>query len=238
MYEERFYRKNISSKFKLEVSCRESDLLISTDKEVSYEIAHEILSGYYSQIEEYIKKNPGFKNSLSPIAFDDSAPLIVKRMIESSQITKIGPFASVAGAIASCVGKALLDFCEEVVVENGGDIFLKINTPKLLGVYLGEEFRPKHLTLKLKEKDYAFGVASSSSVIGQSLNFGKANLLTVVCQDAILADGFATALSNRIKSSQDAEVLIQEVKELNLVEGMLIAVDNKIYLWGDLEIDG
>ena len=238
MYKERFYRKNISSKFKLEVSYRESDLLILTDKKVSYEIAQEILSGYYSQIEEYAKKNPDFKNSLSPVAFDEFAPLIVKRMIESSQITKTGPFASVAGAIAFYVGKALLDFCEEVVVENGGDIFLKINTPKLLGVYLGEGFNPKHLTLKLKEKEYAFGVASSSSVIGHSLNFGKSDLLTVVCQDAILADGFATALSNKIKSSQDAEVLIQEIKKLNLVEGILIAIDNKIYLWGNLEIDG
>jgi len=237
MYEERFYRKNISSKFKLEISHRESDLLISTDKEVSSEIAQEILLGYYSQIEEYIKRNPDFKNSLSPVAFDDSVPPIVKRMVESSQITKIGPFASVAGAIALYVGEAILEFCEEVVVENGGDIFLKINAPKLLGVYLGDGFSPKHLTLKLKNKDHAFGIASSSSVIGPSLNFGKANLLTVVCQDAILADGFATALSNKIKNSQDAEALIQEVKKLNLVEGILIAIDSKIYLWGDLEID-
>jgi len=238
MYEERFYRENISSKFKLEVSYRESDILVSTDREVSLEVVQSLLSRYYSQIEAYIEKKPDFKKSLSPISFDNSAPPIVKKMIESSQITKIGPFASVAGAIASYVGEELLNFCEEVVVENGGDVFLKIKTPKFLGVYLGEEFSPKNLTLKIKNKDHSFGIASSSSVIGHSLNFGKANLLTIICRDTILADGLATALSNRIKNPQDAKALIQDAKKLDAVEAMLIAIENKIYLWGDLEIAG
>ena len=121
MYEERFYRDSIFSKFRLEISFKESDLLISSDKEIDKELAKSILVKYYNQIESYAKENPQFFNSLSPIPHDLEAPSVIRKMIESSHLTGIGPFSSVAGAVAFYLGQELLKFADELIIENGGD---------------------------------------------------------------------------------------------------------------------
>jgi len=236
MYEERFYRNKILSKFKVEVSFQESDLLICSDKEIAKEKAQGILVKYYKQIEEYITGNPLFLRSLSPLEIDQAAPPIINEMLEASKVTGIGPFSSVAGAVAQYVGGELLGDCQELIVENGGDIFLKINQDKIIGVYLGQEFKINELNLKIKKRSQAFGVASSSSTLGHSLNFGKADLVSVVAKNIIIADGFATAISNRIKKIEDVDKVLAEAKQNLAIEGLLVAFGEKIFLWGDLEI--
>jgi len=236
MYEERFYRNQIISKFKIEISYKESDLLICSDKKIAKEKAQSILVKYYDKIEKYITKNPRFLTSLSPLENDWSAPLIIEEMLKSSKNTRVGPFSAVAGAIAKYVGEELLDYSPELIIENGGDIFLKINQDKIIGVYLGEKFKINNLNLKIKKRSQAFGIASSSSALGHSLNFGKADLVSVVAKDAIVADGFATAISNRIKKIKDIDKILIEVKDSLPIEGLLVAFDKKIFLWGDLEL--
>ena len=236
MYEERLYRNKILSKFKIEVSFKESDLLICSDKEIVKEKVQGVLIKYYEQVEKYIMENPLFLTSLSPLKIDQVAPAIIKEMLEASQATGIGPFASVAGAVAQYVGEELLDYCQEIIVENGGDIFLKINQDKIIGVYLGQEFKVNNLNLKIKKRGQAFGVASSSSSLGHSLNFGKADLVSVVAKNVIIADGFATAISNRIKKIEDVDKILVEVKNKLPIEGLLVAFGGKIFLWGDLEV--
>ncbi len=236
MYEERFYRDQILSKFKIEVSFKESDLLICSDKEIAKEKAQGILVKCYEQIEEYITGNPLFLTSLSPLEIDQTAPPIIKEMLESSKVTGIGPFSAVAGAVAQYVGGELLNYCQELIVENGGDIFLKINEDKIIRVYLGQEFKINNLNLKIKKRSRAFGLASSSSSLGHSLNFGKADLVSVVAKNIIIADGFATAISNRIKKVKDVDKILAEAKDKLPIEGLLVAFGEKIFLWGDLEI--
>ena len=245
MYEERFYRSLSRSQYTLEISHKESDLFISTDKAIDKDIAYDVLRKYYGQIEDYIKKTPLFFTSLSPLEIDNDASPIVQEMLECSQETRIGPFASVAGAIALYVGRELLQYTDEVIVENGGDIFLKINEDKKIGVYLGERFaaassilNENPIALKVKKRDNSFGMASSSAYIGHSLNFGMADLVTVIATDAIIAEGFATALSNRIKKEADVNEVLNIAKNIPLIEGLLIAYEGKIFLWGELQIDG
>jgi len=236
MYEERFYRNQVLSKFKLEVSFRESDLLICTDKEIDKDLARDILIKYYGEVDGYTKRNPLFLTSLSPLEQDNTAPPIVKEMIENSRLAGIGPFSSVAGAIAQYVGTELLGFSSEIIVENGGDLFLKIKEDKSLGVYLGERLGVRNISLKLKKRDYAFGIASSSSVIGHSLNLGRADLVTVVAKNSIAADGFATALSNKIKKRQDVDEVLEEARNTPPIEGLLIAFEGNIFLQGNIEL--
>jgi len=240
MYEERFYRDFVKSKFSLEVSYKESDLFISSDKELDKEFVYNVLRRYYIEIEDYIRKNPVFLTSLSFLSFDENAPQIVKDMLVVSKETNIGPFSSVAGAIAKYVGRDLLNYTDELIIENGGDIFLKINEDKKVGVYLGERFsyqlKDNFLILKIKKRDQPFGIASSSAYIGESLNFGKADLLTVIAKDSIIADGFATALSNLIKEKKDIEKVVSIAKKNSNIYALIIAFESKIYLWGEIEI--
>jgi ApbE superfamily uncharacterized protein (UPF0280 family) len=114
--------------------------------------------------------------------------------------------------------------------------FLKINQDKALKAYLGENFKIDSINLKVKANPQAFGIASSSAKIGHSLNFGQADLVTVMASDAIIADGFATALSNRIKTKVDVDKILEEVKNISQISGLVIAFDNNIFLWGDLEL--
>lgn len=246
MYQERFYRNQVVSRFRLEVSYQQSDLLISTDKKIEAHLVRESLKKYYQQIEDYTKNNPAFLTALSPLADDLSAPPIVRDMLACAKQTGIGPFAAVAGAVAFYVGSELLDRAGEVVIENGGDIFLKINEDKKLGVYWGEYFfagcasasgkEINGLTLNIRKRNTPFGIASSSASFGHSLNFGRADLVTVIAQNAILADGFATALSNRIKKEEDIPGVLNTAQTRPQIDGILIAFQGKLFIWGVIEL--
>ncbi|MBU1121093.1 MAG: UPF0280 family protein [Candidatus Omnitrophota bacterium] len=243
MYEERVYRNHILSKFREEVSYKESDLLISADKQLDNRVSRNILTKYYNEIEDYIKDNSSFFTALSPVSAKETAPDIIKNMAACARVTGIGPFSAVAGAIAFYVGSELLQFGSELIIENGGDIFLKINEDKRIGVYLGEGFYSskdpavEEISLIIKKREDAFGIASSSSSIGHSLNFGKAQLVTVIARNSIIADGFATALSNRIKKETDVSAVLEIAKDNSLIDAIVIAFEGKLYLWGDIELE-
>ncbi len=237
MYQERFYRKYSENKFKIEVSHKESDLFISSDERLDKKLCEDVLKKHYQVIEEYVKQNPQFATSLSPLAFDDGVPAVIQDMLATCSLTGIGPFASVAGAVAGYVGKELLGYAKEVMVENGGDLFLKINEDKRIGVYLGDNFSLQNITLKVSRRDQTFGIASSSATIGPSLNFGKADLLTVIAKDAIIADGFATALSNKIQDEESVNGILDFAKSSQLISGLLVFFQGKLFLWGDIEIE-
>ncbi len=222
--------------YAIEVAYRESDLYIVSDVQLDKDFVRDKLVDYYTIVEDYIKVNPKFKTSLSPLPDDSSAHPVIRDMLEAAQIAGVGPFSAVAGAIATYVGRDLLAYCSEVMVENGGDIFLKINEDKKIGFYLGKEFKQDFITVKIKRRSEEFGLCSSSAHIGPSLNFGMADLVSVVASSAPVADAFATSYSNRIKEESDIIEIIAEVKHNSLITGILIAFKDKLYIWGELEI--
>ncbi|MCM8774411.1 MAG: UPF0280 family protein [Candidatus Omnitrophica bacterium] len=237
MYEERFYRYYYSKKeYNLDISYKESDLYIVSDKPLEENITLKILVKYYNQIKEYIKKNPYFLTSLSPLPVDEQASPIIKDMLLAGKIAGVGPFASVAGAMSFYVGKELLNFCNQIIIENGGDVFLKIDTDRNIGVYLGDNFNPKNLTIKVSKRHTPFGICSSSAKIGHSLNFGCVDLLTVISKDVIVADALATAYSNEIKREKDVKKILNQARQNPYVDGIIVAISGKLFLWGDIEL--
>ncbi|MCK5516874.1 MAG: UPF0280 family protein, partial [Desulfobulbaceae bacterium] len=106
------------------VKVKDTDLHILADRDVTL-WAQDLALQYRLQVETYIIKNPEFASSLVPLIRDDHAPPLIREMFDGCRLAGVGPMAAVAGVIAEYVGRALIKKgCLEVMVENGGDIFL------------------------------------------------------------------------------------------------------------------
>src|SRR5512139_2688293 len=137
-YETRFYRDWSKDKdlISFTVTVKESDLYVRATRNLSRK-ALRVLLKHRASLEEYIERQPEFLTSLEPLAIGPDAPQIVRTMGEAAVKAGVGPMAAVAGAIAEHVGKELLPFSREVIVENGGDIFLKTQKTRSIGIYAG-----------------------------------------------------------------------------------------------------
>ncbi|MBP7342321.1 MAG: UPF0280 family protein, partial [Syntrophaceae bacterium] len=137
--EERLYRSLINKDYLISyrLKIKESDLLISSDSDLSVP-AEKSLIQHRQFLETYINAHPEFATSLLPLSDDNLAPPIVREMIRRTKICGVGPMASVAGAVAEFVGRDLLAKTENLIVENGGDIFLSSRRKSTIAVYAGE----------------------------------------------------------------------------------------------------
>ncbi len=126
-------------------------------------------------------------------------------MIKAAEAAGVGPMASVAGVLAEYLGRALdTQFCfDEIIVENGGDFWIKIESPLSVGIYAGLSSMSGTIAVVLNAEDSPLGLACSSGTVGPSLSYGKADAALVVAKDAAAADSWATALGNRVKSTYD-----------------------------------
>jgi len=128
----------------------------------------------------------------------DDLPHVVKLMIHSSrEVSKISgemltPMASVAGSISETMLDFLNKKSDEIIVNNYGDIAMKIRGAKI-GLRDGKgEF---YGTLILDEGKYGI---CTSGFGGRSLTRGIADGVTCICDSASLADACATAIANSV----------------------------------------
>jgi len=235
MYQKRLYRDLIKPKdlTTFEVAIKETDLFISANKELKEEASNAILK-YRNQIEDYIRETPLFQRSLKPFPVDEKAPEIIRTMQEASLKAGVGSFASVAGAMAEFVGRDLLKYSKEVIVENGGDIFLKTRKKRRIGIFTGKSKFSNRLALEISPDETPLGVCTSSGIIGHSLSLGKADAVVVVSQSCSLADASATAIGNLIKKKEDIPRGIERAKEIEGLKGVVVIKDDKLGIWGNL----
>lgn len=190
------------------------------------------------EIEQYIKINPDFFHSLVPLRIAADSPLIVRKMLVAARAAGVGPMATVAGAIAAFVGNNLLESgCREVIVENGGDLFVHRVKGCTVAVYAGESPLSGRVGIRLRPEQMSCGVCTSSASIGHSKSFGHADAAVVVAKSAVLADGLATRLGNEFKDKPGGiEKALQVVKNVRGVIGAVLIVSDKMGAWGDLQL--
>jgi len=191
---------------------------------------------YRDKLEGYIEQHPNFLTSLEPFPVDENAPYIVKAMAEAAARVGVGPMASVAGAIAEFVGNELLAFSPEVIVENGGDIYLKSLEKRIVGIYAGKSSLSGKIGLEINGEDTPLGICTSSGTVGHSLSCGKADAVIVLAKSATLADAAATAIGNLIKQSADIPNGIDFAKGIEGLRGLLIIKDDNMGVWGEVKI--
>jgi ApbE superfamily uncharacterized protein (UPF0280 family) len=134
------------------------------------------------------------------------------------------------------VGRDLLAYSEEVIVENGGDIFLKTRRPLTVGIYAGKSPLSLKLGLELDPGDRPMAVCTSSGTVGHSLSLGQADAVCVLSRSGALADASATAVGNRVKSSADIQTGVTFGKQIDGVNGLVIVVGDRIGLWGQVQL--
>jgi len=234
-YKERKYRNLIEGKdlIPFQVKEAESDLYIKANQELSF-YARQMLLNFRGQIESYIDSHPLFKSTLLPYSQDKKAPEIIKSMIHTTALCGVGPMAAVAGAIAEFVGKELLNYSSEVIVENGGDIFIKSNKVRKVSIFAGRSPFSQRIILKIGAKENYIGVCTSSGIVGPSLSFGKADAVTIISDSVLLADAAATAIGNIVKTRKDIEQGLIYAQKIKGAKGVVIIKDDKMGLWGDI----
>jgi ApbE superfamily uncharacterized protein (UPF0280 family) len=236
MYEPRTYRHWVKDKglVGFNVVVKETDLYIRAASDLTRK-AQKLVEKYRQQLEGYIERHPKFLTSLEPMTVAD-APRIVTEMAEAAEKAKVGPMAAVAGAIAEFVGKELLELSPEVIVENGGDIFLQSQKDRTIGIYAGKSPLTGRVGLDIKGKDTPLGVCTSSGTVGHSLSYGKADAVVALSKSTALADAAATAVGNIIKSVDDIPRGIERAISIKGLSGIIIIKDDRIGFWGKVDI--
>jgi len=144
--------------------------------------------------------------------------------------------AAVAGAVAEAVGEALLAETDQVIVENGGDIFLWTTRPRVVAVYAGDSPLTGKIGLRVGRVEQPLGLCTSSGTVGHSLSFGKADAAIVLAETAAMADAAATALGNRVQDAGDIESALSWLQGISRALGGVVVVGNSFGAWGEVEV--
>lgn len=217
------------------VAVKETDLLIHARCPLADE-ARELILKYRGHIERYIAEYPAFAKTLSPWCMDGWAPAIVREMAEAGRKAGVGPMAAVAGAVAEFVGRDLLPRSDAVVVENGGDLFVRKPGPITVGIFAGDSPLSLKVGVRIDPGDDPAGVCTSSGTVGHSLSMGRSDAVCVVADGASLADAVATAAGNLIQSPGDIRKAVDFARSVPGVSGVMAIVRDRIGAWGSLEV--
>ncbi len=236
-FQPRFYRQwsQDHDLVSCNVTLKETDLLIRAGSNLSKK-AFDIVQKQRRLLEGYITRHPEFATARSPLSLAQDAPRIVREMSAAADLCGVGPMAAVAGAFAEFVGQSLLEFSDEIIVENGGDIFLKIQKPRTIGIYAGNSPYSGKLGVQIESTGIPLGICTSSGTVGHSYSAGSADAAVILASSAILADAVATATGNLVKTAADLENAIEFGRRIDGVKGVLVIYRDRLAVWGNMKL--
>ncbi len=235
-YQERTYRRLVRGTLKpMQVTVQETDLSVYADG-VGPELIKEAIIEQRGYIEGYVQRYPGFRESLQPWPEDPTTPFIVQEMIRAGRRTGVGPMAAVAGAVAERVGRTILDHTDQVIVENGGDIFLSVRSETVIGLYAGASPLSLKFGVKIAPGSTPLSICTSSGTVGHSRSYGNADAVCILSRRCALADAAATAIANHVKAPKDITAAVKRAQAIAGVLGVLIIIADKMGMWGQIEL--
>lgn len=227
-----------------QVVVEQSDLFIVAAADLSAP-ALTALQKLRGQLKGYIAWHPAFGESFSPVEVAKSAPLLVREMAEAAKRCNVGPMAAVAGAVAEHVAAALLPVSEEVLVENGGDLYLHSKRERVVGI-LPDPTNDSTLGLRLLPAAFPVSLCGSSATIGHSVSLGHGELVVARSPSGAFADAAATALCNLLHRPKDLDRVLQLAQEWSepaaddderfRLEGVFAQCKGQVAVWGDMEL--
>jgi ApbE superfamily uncharacterized protein (UPF0280 family) len=218
-----------------EIKFETSDLYIKAQNINEIEIKEHIIS-LREEIRNEEKNNANFITSLQPLQINNNATDLVLSMYRAAEIAGTGPMAAVAGAVAEFCGEKVLENNDEVIVENGGDIWCSLKKDAIVGVYPGGFYFKDPIGLNIEAKNTPCGICTSSGVIGKSLSFGKADAAVVIGKNASLADAVATEACNIVQDENKIEEALNYAMNCNGITGILIIYKELLAAKGSIEL--
>ena len=236
MYQPRSYRGGMNrERFRFfRVVHHESDLLIgvtpSCFRHEMKELALEELVRLRLILLEQDLKDPRFFSSLDPLEYSgpEAIPEEITHMLACGKQAGTGPMAAVAGLFAERVGTRLLEsfHIPELVVENGGDLFLKNEAELNSVIHAGDAALSDKMAFVMPPGTW--GICTSSGTLGHSFSLGKADAVTVISDSAPLADAWATALANQVQGPGDIEPLLERIEGVAGIDGCAVIAGDRI----------
>jgi len=218
-----------------EVSLKETDLQVSAIRDLRDEAAV-LICEVRDGLEGYIGAHPRFAESYVPLDVEPDAAPVVRSMAEAARMTGVGPMAAVAGAVAEYVARGLADVSREVVVENGGDLYLMGTVTRTVALWAGDSPLSGTVGIEVAGDALPLAVCTSSGRIGPSASFGRAHTVTVIARDGALADAAATALGYLVRVPADIDVALAAARDIPGVLGAVVVLDEHIGAWGEVRL--
>ena len=237
MHQERTYRNQLydGRLISFRTVVKETDLFIRASIKLDAQAKESVLL-HREYIESFIQQHPDFSISLVPLQIPRPVPGIIADMLDAAAGSGVGPMAAVAGAIAEHVGHDLLQFSQEIIIENGGDVFIQTNQPVTIGIFANRSPLNMRIGLKIDCRDGPMAVCTSSGTVGHSISFGTADAVTVVSRSCAVADAAATAIANQVKQKADVHKAISFGKDIKGVKGLIVIKNDKAGMWGDINV--
>jgi ApbE superfamily uncharacterized protein (UPF0280 family) len=157
---------------------------------------------------------------------------LAQRMIES--VRTIGdidltPMAAVAGTIADAVADWLFDRgLTKVVVDNGGDIAIRLAAGETATVGIRPQINCSDIShiAYLDDRSFSWGVTTSGRG-GRSFTRGVASAVTVIAEDASIADAGATAIANAcfVEDSSIVQIPAEQMDPATDLKGVNVTLE-------------
>jgi len=236
-YKERDYRRRMEAEdlVSFRVMIRETDLWISAVTDL-HEEARRHLRERRRRLEQYILGHPEFLTAMAPLPVDPEAPPLVREMAAAGEAAGVGPMAAVAGAVAEAVGKALRSQSPEIIIENGGDIFLVSKRERIISIEAGASPFSRRIGIRIGKERSPLGICTSSGTVGHSVSYGKSDAVCVLAPSAALADEAATAAGNRVAGPEEIQGALDFLAQLPGITGGVVIAGDRMGAWGEVEL--
>ncbi len=236
-YEPRFYRDFSSSERweSYRVQVESTDLYIRTKGKHALWVQKRVCE-LRKILTEHIGRQPCFLDSLVPVARLRGVHPMLLAMYKAAEKAGTGPMAAVAGAIAQWIGQELCIWSREVIIENGGDIYMRLEQAGKATLYAGKSKFSGKVGLALEPFETPLAVCTSSGTVGHSYSLGQADAATIISKDACLADAVATGAANLVGSDQDLEKALDYALAIPGVLGAVLILGDNLAVKGDVQL--
>ena len=220
--------------FEFRVQDGETDLQILSNADIASKAA-EVVREARNDLTSYIARFPEFETSFSPLEPSDDASELVRDMCTAGKACDVGPMAAVAGAIAERVARACNREASEIIVENGGDIYICGHVNRVVALWAGQQGL-SCVGIEIDASEMPIAVATSSGRVGHSFSFGQADAVCVLSHNGALADAVATACGNKVRTSEDIAGVLEYADSIPGITGIVVTIDGALGASGKVRL--